>query len=279
VPAPQQAPEPAPAPGAAPPQPPASRQAAAPAASTCGADADELLAQLLRSCELARALAPNSIAELVSRYHLLTRQYQPEIAVTIPGIDTVATIPALDVIPTHDSLAVDLPDLVVELPEAALQPVVGLLSPQPAPRALPSAVRELDPLRSLPPRRAGATAARPAARASPPQAPLAVATSTSARPRPLAAARAAPAAHRPEARPTQPRPEPPAPLDARRAGAGAAPGGASASAGGSFPGAGAVIASLVLLVALAVLDLLRRLRLEPAVLRSEHVDSFPERPG
>jgi hypothetical protein len=39
------------------------------------------------------------------------------------------------------------------------------------------------------------------------------------------------------------------------------------------------VASVLFAFLLALLDLLRRLRLELAQPRSEHVDSFPERPG
>ena len=64
----------------------------------------------------------------------------------------------------------------------------------------------------------------------------------------------------------------------------AAPAGPSVAAiapptGVSSSGAGLLLASLLVPVGVAVLDLLRRLRLGLALLHPEHVDSFPERPG
>jgi hypothetical protein len=74
------------------------------------------------------------------------------------------------------------------------------------------------------------------------------------------------------------RPPPPEPLTTPSSSSAPAGGASAGSFGGGAGGAG-VVASLTALFLLALLDQLRRLRLESSQPRSVHVASFPERPG
>lgn len=278
-PTPPAASEPAPRPAPRPAPPP--NRAASPAPSppnACDTEQIRGLLGLAAACDMARRLSANSVREFVERYQLLLEQYHVSIAVELPieSAQTATSSPEAPALSTE--IEIPVPEGVAELPEAVSQPVVGLLSPQPARHALPPAARELGrpPPPAVPPAvddvAAGARAvAAPAeARRAPPDA--AAPADRPARAERSPTARPAPREARAE------RPARPAPLDLRSA-AGTAPSGSSASAGGSSSAGGAVLAATLLTLFLALLDLLRRLRLEPALPRSQRVDSFPERPG
>jgi hypothetical protein len=279
APAPQPAPAQIPAPRPAPAQDRAAPPAQSPA-SVCDTESIRGLLGAAEACNLSRRLSVNSILEFVARYQLLLEQYQLPATVdpVLDSAQTAAPAPELPALSTV--IEIHLPESVAGLPEAALQPVVGLLSPQPARHALPPAARELGlpprPPTMLPEAKEVASGARAVAapgepwRAAAP--PAAAPADPPARAGPSAPARAARPGDRAE------RPAPPAPLVDLRSAAGTAPGGASASTGGSSSAGGAALAATLLMLSLA-LDLLRRLRLEPAQPRSERIDSFPERPG
>jgi hypothetical protein len=237
------------------------------------------LLDLAGACKAVGGISVNSILTFVARYQSTRQQYQLSILAGTTPEPVQISMPDLEIPPVPVAVEIELPQSVVELPEAAMQPVVGLLSPQPARHALPPAARELglqrDPLvRRVTTARAHGTRASPqAAEIWHPPPPSVVRSEREP------ATRTAEAAQAPRREIEAQRPAPPAPLTSLATPSGAAPSGAAASPGGSTSAGGAVLAATVLAFFLALVDLMRRLRLEPAQPRSERIDSFPERPG
>jgi len=232
------------------------------------------------ACEDILTFSANMIFELLDRYQSYLAWYQP-----VKVIDSNPTSFEQLFVSPVEILSIPV-TVVIALPEAPLRIPPGLDHTR---SGLPfSAELEPDPVRPDSP-----SVARTAApRRAPPardQAPRAVTWHPPPVTAPSAAAAPRTAAPRWERWPgpsrdsdRERRPEPRLPLsESPLAGAPGLGGvsGSAGSAGGSSGGAGTALAALLLVFALTVLDLLRRLRLELARPRSEHIDSFPERPG
>jgi hypothetical protein len=212
--------------------------------------------------------------KFLARYQSQLLQYQPLSGVTSPAGPLAPVPDAVGLLELGDSIVGALEDQFVE-------PLAGSAPPvQHAPerRAPGPAARAVEPLHGLgpgppaTPQRVRGSWAGERAGPGPPATVPETASGRDARGRARAPEPAR--THRAAAE----RPPPPEPLTSPSS-SGAPAGGASAgSFGGGAGGAGAA-ASLTVLFLLALLDQLRRLRLESLQPRSVHVASFPERPG
>ncbi len=234
--------------------------------------------RLADGCAGVVTMSANSIVEFVGRYRTLLSWYQSS---PLPGFANGFEVMAFSAMTEPPATGMD----VIPLPETSLDLIPGLEELVPEPGATRNGLplsTELEPLPVRPdPPPAAHTAAPGRAPTARDQAPPAA----SWRAPPVAAQTAPPRARSsqpPRASDTPRKPQTRVPLPERprpgTPGVGGASGSAG-SAGGSPVGTGAVLASLLFAFGLAMLDLLRRLRLELARPRSEHVDSFPERPG
>jgi hypothetical protein len=230
-------------------------------------------------CADVAAISADFAFELLERYHSLLTWYQPvEVIDSNFGSDGTPIRP-IETLPLPVTVVITVPDPPFHLPPGLEYRRSGLpFSAEREPHRVrpdsPSVAHSAAPGRAPPARGQTSRAAtwRPPALAAAAEAAAPTAVEAN-RPR-------RPGAQRDSDVERQPEPRPPLsewPL-AGTAGIGGASGSAG-SAGGSSGGAGSVLAALLLVFALAVLDLLRRLRLELARPRSEHIDSFPERPG
>jgi hypothetical protein len=227
-----------------------------------------------RGCGDVASRVVNSVLEFVGRYQTLLAWYQPTLEPEVPDASVLLEVPGLDALPVPVAVAVapDSPPRLIPgldhqrsgLPYAAeLEPTsVRTDTPAVAPVAVPGRVPEV---RDRAPR--SSTWRAPAVEAG-------VARSAPQRARAPTIRRPAPASRGPA--PAD------APLDSPLSGVPPPAGsgsGSAGSAGGWSGGTGTAVILLLFLFASALLDLLRRLRLELAQPRSEHIASFPERPG
>jgi hypothetical protein len=225
-------------------------------------------------CGVLREIGSNSGLQFLSRYQTDLSQYQPQTDPTTTAQPAPAP-DAVSLLELGDSIVGALEDQLVE-------PLAGSAPPvQHAPerRAPGPAARTVEPLHGLgpgPPATPQRVRGPEAGERTGPASPVPAA----ARPASRGDARArAPAAEPvPAHRPALERPPPPEPLTTPSS-SGAPAGGASAGSFGSGSGGAGAVASLTALFLLALLDQLRRLRLESSQPRSVHVASFPERPG